>query len=68
MFTQHVLWHYTLNSLLHKKDLSSTFRARFQSEQWNLGLFVFFSLKLLKHLNSIGKLLILLQKYLLSSA
>lgn len=67
-FTRHLLWHYLLNSLLHNKDFSSNFRVKFQSEQWNLGLFVFSSLKLLKHLNSMGKLLILFQKYLLSSA
>lgn len=66
--TQHLLWHYLLNSLLHYKDFSCNFRVKFQSEQWNLGLFVFSSLKLLKHLNSMGKLLILFQKYLLSSA
>lgn len=68
MFTWHLLWHYLFNSLLHNKDFSSNFRARFQPEQWNLGLFVFSSPKLLRHLNSIGKLLILFQKYLLSSA
>lgn len=68
MFTWYLLWHYLLNSLSHNKDFSSNCRAKFQSEQWNLGLFVFSSLKLLKHLNSIGNLLILLQEYLLSSA